>query len=92
MCAILCYCRIITDRAVAFLGFGLHRDFITKGIGNHFVRAQVNDPLIAIHQNTIPVQRLGRDVFGADNQRYRQGPGHDGCVAAHRSLFQNDAL
>ena len=92
MCAILSYCRIITDRAVAFLGFGLHRDFITKGTGNHFVRAQVNDPLIAIHQNTISVQRLGRNVFGADNQRYRQGPSHDGGVAAHGSLFQNDAL
>ena len=67
MCAILCYCGIISDRAVTLLGFGLHRDFITKRAGNHFIRAQVNDPLIAIHQNTIPVQRLGRDVFGTNN-------------------------
>ena len=48
--------------------------------------------LIAIDKDQIAVQRLGRDGPGMDHQRDRQRAGHDGGMAADRSLLQHHAL
>ena len=50
----------------------------------------MDNPLIAIHQDFIPIQSLSRDVFGMNDQGNGQGTGYDCGMAANGAFFQDD--
>ena len=52
----------------------------------------MDDAGVAVDQNGIAVQRLGRDAAGVNHQRNRQSARDDGGVAADRTLFEHDAF
>ena len=61
------YGWFVAQRDIALLGLGLHRHLIAERGGDRIFGAEMDDALIAIHQDRIAVQRLGRDALGIDH-------------------------
>jgi hypothetical protein len=55
-------------------------------------RGAGGDALVAVHEDPVAVQRLGRDVVGADDEGDGPGAGHDGGVRADGAFLEHDAL
>ena len=55
-----------------------------------FIRPQVYDPLIAINEDRIAVERLSGDVLCVNDKRDRPCAGHNGRVRPDRAFFKND--
>ena len=85
-------CRQIAQPDIAFLCPRLHGDFLAKRLFDHVIGPQMHDALIAVHQNAVAVQRLGRYIIRPDHQWNCPGAGDDGGVAPHRPFLQHDAF
>ena len=78
------------ERGIAALRLGLHGDLVAEGGGDAVFGAQMGDALIAVDQDRVAVQRLGRDAFGMDHQRNDQRARHHGGVGPDRAFLKHD--
>ncbi len=66
-----------------------HVHLLAERLGDVFLGAQVDMPLVAIDEDGVAVQRLAGDARGLDDQRDGERAGDDGGVAADRAFLEH---